>query len=99
MDSLVNLRQRKRKRCRKCNQDLSHSAYVRHFNPAVCPERSSPTQVEERTVAENSAENKLSRYVLQENVAHTDVHPCEFDPEGADVGSCGSEASNSSSSE
>ena len=102
MASLVNLRQRKRKRCRKCNQDLSHSAYTRHLNPAVCPERSSPTQVEERTVAENSAENKLSRYVLQENVGDTeptDVHPCEFDPEGAGVGSCGSEASNSSSSE
>ena len=34
------IRQRKRKRCPKCNQELSHSAYARHQNPAVCPDRS-----------------------------------------------------------
>lgn len=34
-------RQRKRKLCLKCNQELSHSAYVRHQNPVVCPERTS----------------------------------------------------------
>lgn len=33
-------RLRKRKRCLKCNQELSHSAYVRHQNPVVCPESS-----------------------------------------------------------
>lgn len=33
-------RQRKRKRCVKCKQELSHSAYIRHQNPIVCPERS-----------------------------------------------------------
>ena len=33
-------RQRKRKRCGKCKQELSHSAYIRHQNPIVCPERS-----------------------------------------------------------
>ena len=31
-------RQRKRRVCPKCNQNLSHAAYVRHQNPMVCPE-------------------------------------------------------------
>ena len=33
-------RQRKRKICPKCNQNLSHSAYVRHQSPMVCSEKS-----------------------------------------------------------
>ena len=32
-------RQRKRKVCPKCSQNLSHAAYVRHQNPMVCPGR------------------------------------------------------------
>ena len=39
MACLSFVRERKRKRCPKCNQDLSHSAYNRHKNPAVCPEK------------------------------------------------------------
>ena len=35
------VREHKRKICRKYNQELSHSAYVRHKNPAVCPEKCS----------------------------------------------------------
>lgn len=35
-------RQRKRKVCLKCKQELSHSAYVRHQNPTVCPEKDVP---------------------------------------------------------
>jgi len=31
------LRQRKRKLCSKCGQNLSHTAYIRHQNPLVCP--------------------------------------------------------------
>ena len=39
MASLSFVRERKRKRRPKCNQDLSHSAYNLHKNPAVCPEK------------------------------------------------------------
>lgn len=40
MASLVTtVRERKRRRCLKCKQELSHCAYIRHQNPAVCPER------------------------------------------------------------
>ena len=33
-------RQCKRKRCGKCKQEHSHSAYIRHQNPIFGPERS-----------------------------------------------------------
>ena len=42
MASTATIRQRKRKLCPKCDQLLSHSAYVRHQNPAVCPEKNIP---------------------------------------------------------
>ena len=35
----LTMRQRKRKRCKKCNQELSHSAYIRHLSPTVCAEQ------------------------------------------------------------
>lgn len=43
-------RQRKRKRCLKCNQELSHSAYVRHQNPVVCPARNPPPVLSSTTL-------------------------------------------------
>ena len=36
-------RQRKRKVCCKCAQELSHSAFIRHQNPAVCPRKDLPS--------------------------------------------------------
>ena len=36
-------RQRKRKVCCKCEQELSHSAFIRHQNPAVCPRKDLPS--------------------------------------------------------
>ena len=39
-------RQRIRKVCLKCNQQLSYSAFIRHLNPAVCPDKDTlPTSV------------------------------------------------------
>lgn len=35
-------RRRKRKVCPKCDEELSHSAYLRHQNPIVCPEKKHP---------------------------------------------------------
>ena len=37
-----NIQRRKRRVCKKCKQQLSHSAYIRHQNPAVCPETRNP---------------------------------------------------------
>ena len=34
---MATTRQRKRKVCSKCGQNLSHAAYVRHQNPLICP--------------------------------------------------------------
>ena len=72
--SLVKLSQRKRKRCRKCNQELSHSAYARHLNTSICPEvrcnTSEAARFEEDSVLEeNSAENgdALQEDILAEN--------------------------------
>ena len=36
-------RQRKRKKCHKCGEELSHSAFVHHQNPIVCPEKNPPS--------------------------------------------------------
>ena len=44
MASLHSVTERKGKRCQKCNQELSHSAYTRHKNPAVCSEKRSEIQ-------------------------------------------------------
>ena len=44
MACLHSVRERKRKRCQKCNQDLSHPAYIQHKNPAVCTEKRSEIQ-------------------------------------------------------
>ena len=74
------LRQRKQKRCRKCNQELSHSAYARHLNPTVCPEVQS-SDVEEQA-AENLSENALSHDALQQGNIGDDeaiVDVCESD--------------------
>ena len=72
-----NSRQRKRKRCRKCNQELSHSAYTRHMNPAVCPEVQSSHE-DEGTVI--SPADSLSCNALQEKNDDNDevnVDTCE----------------------
>ena len=90
MASLVNLRQRKRKRCRKCNQELSHSAYARHLNPSVCPEvrcnTSEAAQFEEDTEdnvqEENSAENGDA---LQEENSAENVDALQQQAENADA--------------
>ena len=42
-------RQRKRKVCSKCGQNLSHAAYIRHQNPTVCPGKVDPKRKCERT--------------------------------------------------
>ena len=44
MANLHSVTERKRKRCQKCSHELSHSAYTRHKNPAVCPEKRSEIQ-------------------------------------------------------
>lgn len=38
MSRSIRPRERKRKICNKCGQQLSHSAFNRHLNPAVCPD-------------------------------------------------------------
>ena len=49
--SLPAPRERKRRICPKCKQELSHSAYARHQNPAVCPEIPSHDQLPTPKVA------------------------------------------------
>ena len=70
----LTVRQRKRKRCKKCNQELSHSAYIRHLSPTVCAEVQSNTVLpvestplsREDTMCESGTESQD----LRDNIAN-----------------------------
>ena len=68
MTSLNNARLRKRKRCRKCNQELSHSAYTRHLNPAVCPEVRSGTVLS--VLREDNMHETITESVVSNEAFH-----------------------------
>lgn len=63
-------RQRIRRICSKCNQELSHSAYVRHQNPTVCPEKVSIPHSSSSSTAEVS-------------IAYEEYQPAEEDTDVA----------------
>ena len=55
------LRQRKRKLCLKCGENLSHTAYVCHQNPLICPGKLDTLSERKRNV------NELAHSVLTDS--------------------------------
>ena len=70
----LTMRQRKRKRCKKCNQELSHSAYIRHLSPTVCAEVQSNTvlPVESTPLSreDTTCESGTESQDLRDNIAN-----------------------------